>query len=252
MSAVLAAGAGATGLFVFLAILAAFGVGALVVRSRIRKFSRSVFGTDSIVEGLNRQADEAASTPKSVSGMTRLMEPQIKRDFPDFVWEEFKHRAENMLTSTFVAISGEDASLLQDASEEVRRQVINRINENREAGVKESFFDVRIHRTEIANYKKSGGACVITIQSALEYYYCKLAGESVVEGSRERKRQTKYNIELMYIQDAGAVSGSAASITCPHCGAPVCALGHFVCEYCGSEVTPVNIRVWALHKYYEV
>ena len=37
-----------------------------------------------------------AEMPKSVSAMTRLMEPQIMRDFPEFSWEEFKQKAENM------------------------------------------------------------------------------------------------------------------------------------------------------------
>ena len=75
----------------------------------------------------------------------------------------------------------------------------------------------------------------------------------MVEGTKERKEQTKYNVELMYIQDADTVEiDNAVGTTCPHCGAPIKNLGNMVCEYCGSSVTPINIKVWTLHKYYEV
>ena len=29
-------------------------------------------------------------------------------------------------------------------------------------------------------------------------------------------------------------------------------LGAMYCEYCGSAVTPINLKVWTFHKYYEV
>ena len=115
-------------------LLAVAGVIVIVVKSRLKRFSREVFGTDSIAEGLKRIDEDVAETPKSVSSMTRLMEPQIVRDFPDFVWEEFKHKAENMLTSAFLAVSENNEDCLQDASEEVRLQVRNCIAENEAAG----------------------------------------------------------------------------------------------------------------------
>ncbi len=233
-------------------LLAVAGVIVIVVKSRLKRFSREVFGTDSIAEGLKRIDEDVAETPKSVSSMTRLMEPQIVRDFPDFVWEEFKHKAENMLTSAFLAVSENNEDCLQDASEEVRLQVRNCIAENEAAGIQETFTNVKIHQTEIAGYKKGGGKCVITIQSAVEYIHCKMQGENVLEGSRERKKQTKYNMELLYIQDFDRTEGTAVGTVCPCCGAPVKTLGNMVCEYCGSAVTPVNVKVWALNKYYEV
>ena len=72
------------------------------ITNKIRRFSQTFFGTPNLTDGWNRQADVLAETPKSVSSMTRIMEPQIMRDFPEFSWEEFKHKAENMLTSAGV------------------------------------------------------------------------------------------------------------------------------------------------------
>lgn len=241
------------GLGVLASIFAVAGVGTLVIRQRLRQFSRKVFGTDSIVDGINRQVDLAAETPKSVSSMTRLMEPQIMRDFPDFVWEEFKHKAENMLTSALIAISSENVDQLVEASEDVRNQVANRIAENQESGVREIYRDIHIHQTEIANYRKEQGKCIITIQSAVEYYHYKVEQDRVTEGSRERKRQTKYNMELMYIQNSEVVEfDNAVGTTCPNCGAPIRKIGQMVCEFCGLAVTPINIKVWSLHKLTEV
>ena len=189
------------GLGVFAGIVVLGVAGGLTIRNKLRNVSRQLFGTESIVDGLNRQADIAAETPKSVSGMTRLMEPQIMRDFPDFNWSEFKHRAENMLTSALLAISSERPERLVDASEEVKNQVLNIIADNQAAQVREVYNNIKIHQTEISNYRKDKGNCIIVIQSAVEYYHYKVSGDHVTEGSKERKVQTKYNVELLYVQD---------------------------------------------------
>ena len=162
----------------------------------------------------------AAETPKSVSGMTRLMEPQIMRDFPEFSWEEFKHRAENMLTSALLAITSGDVTTIVDASDTLKEQIRNRIGDNEASGVKETFEQIKIHQTEISNYHKEKGTCVITIQSSVEYFYSKMRGDELIAGSKERKTQTKYNTELIYIQDSDlAEFDNAIGVSCPNCGA---------------------------------
>ena len=100
------------------------------VAQKLRVASRQLFGTDDFIEGFNKNADLLAETPKSVSSMTRLMEPQIMRDFPEFSWEEFKHKSENMLMSALLAISASDVEQLVDASEDIKKQVKNIIEEN--------------------------------------------------------------------------------------------------------------------------
>ena len=223
------------------------------VTNKIRRFSQALFGSSDFVEGWNRQADVLAETPKSVSSMTRIMEPQIMRDFPEFSWEEFKAKAENMLTSALLAISANQPERLVDASEDVRKQVTNIIESNRLNGIGETYSEIEIHQTEIANYVKSDGKCVITIQSAIGYMHYKMCDGKVIAGDKKRKTQTKYNVELIYIQDADLTTyDNAVGTTCPNCGAPVKSLGHKFCEYCGLRITPVNVKVWSLHKFYEV
>lgn len=246
-----------SGWIVFLVIAAIVLVGGgaavIAVKRKLERFSEAAFGVKSFSEGLERQADLLAETPKSVSGMTRIFEPQIVRDFPDFQVEQFKNKAENLLIRVLQAVSEGNAALLGEASTELVRQVENQISGNRAAGVREVYSQIRVHRTEIADYRKCDGKCIITFQSAVEHYHYKEQDGTVIEGDRERKEQTKYNTELMYIQDENlAKAGNAVGTTCPNCGAPVTKLGNMYCEYCGLAVTPINIKVWTLHRYYEV
>lgn len=223
------------------------------VTRKLRNFSRQMFGMEDFVEGFQRNADVLAEKPKSVSSMTRLMEPQIMRDFPEFSWEEFKYKAENMLTSALLSISSNDAGRLVDASDDIKKQVANIIEENKLNGIKENYSEIQVHQTEIANYQKISGKCVITIQSAVGYFHYKEQDGKVIAGEKNRKTQTKYNMELVYIQDTDLADfDNALGTVCPQCGAPVKTLGSKYCEYCGAGVTPLNIKVWSLHKFYEV
>ena len=74
------------GLVIAVAILAVLTAAGVTVYIKVRRLSESLLGTPDVTEGINRIRENVSTTPKSVSGMTRLMEPQIKRDFPEFVW----------------------------------------------------------------------------------------------------------------------------------------------------------------------
>lgn len=228
-----------------------------IVREKLRRLSRMAFGTDSITEGLEQQAKELAVTPKSVSAMTRIFLPQIQRDFPDFHIEQFKDKVENALMLALQAISAADAGIFErqikdGVSEEFLAQIKNRIRENETEAVTEHYEQIQIHQTEIANYEKKQGTCVITFQSAVGYlHYCEKAGK-VLSGSKELTEQTRYNVQLMYIQNEKlAGMDNAVGTTCPNCGAPITNLGAADCEYCGSAVTLLNLKVWTLHSFDE-
>ena len=247
--------------FVYLAVAAVVvvTVGAILVYAGVRKlrrFSRSAFGTDSLLKGFELQRERLSETPKSVSGMTKIYLPQIAEDFPAFHYGEFKQKAENMLKSAFAAVSEQNPDLLTNASAELKKQVSLGIQEDRRNGLRRQYLDVRIHQTEISGYRKGGGCCTVTLQSAVGHRYYTEKDGVLVSGDREQTVQTKYNTELVYIQDAvkyGAVSGGkAAGLTCPNCGAPVTGLGVKVCEYCGGAVEEVNEYAWTINRYYEV
>ena len=223
------------------------------VKNKVRKFSQDLFGTDSLVEGWKKQEEELSVTPCSVSGMTRLLEPQIQRDFPEFNWVQFKNKAEDALKLSLMAISAHSIGRAESLSEALKEEVAARIEQNQTAGVNEVYERIRVHQTEIARYEKQKGRCIITLQSAVEHIHYKEKDGKLISGKKDLLEQTKYNMELMYIQDESKVSADkGVGLTCPHCGAPVTSLGAKYCEFCGSEVIPINMQVWSLQHFYEV
>ena len=235
---------GAVSAIVFISLVVCGGYAVYRIKQKVRRISRAAFGTDSLAEGLEKQADLLAETPKSVMGMTNVYLPQIAKDFPEFHWPEFKQKCENTLRSYLTALEQEDISYLEDASAELRKQAELQIEANRSSGQRECYRQVMIHRTEIARYMKQEGLCIVKIQSALEYYH------DIGSETARRKEQNRYNLEMVYVQDASKVKDGADAIglNCPNCGAPITRLGSKFCEYCGSGVIPVNDKVWMLHR----
>ncbi|MCR5691259.1 MAG: hypothetical protein K6G62_03475 [Eubacterium sp.] len=218
------------------------------IKRNVRDFSRQAFGTDDIKAGVRAMQEEVANTPKSVSGMTSLMLPKISRDFPDFNYDEAKSRTEAELISFLQALDENRPELMLEGTEEMRRQLSAQIQSNRDQGLRTRFQQVKIHRTEIHQYRNTAGRCVITFQTALECYsYVTDTKGKLVSGSRDYKYQTKFNTDLIYIQDRDLVekeTDAALGINCPNCGAPLKNLGAKHCEYCGSPVVELNIRTW--------
>ncbi len=222
---------------------------------RIKNAAKTViFGLDLLKTGLEQQENEIEMTPKSVNGMTALCIPRVTKDFPEFNWHEFKQKSENMLKSALFAITKENAALITDASDDLRTQISLVISGNREQHIKETYQNITIHQTEIADYRKMAGTCIITLQTAAGSLHYQKKDGTLIEGSDTALRQTRFNIELLYIQDADKIEGkgNALSITCPSCGAPVTGVGQKICSYCGCAITEINIRAWALNRYYEV
>lgn len=87
-------------------------------KSRIRNFSRQMFGTDSLTEGWKRQEEELSMTPASVSGMTRILEPQIQKDFPEFNWVQFRNKAEEALRLSMLAIASGSVEKMERMAKE--------------------------------------------------------------------------------------------------------------------------------------
>lgn len=174
---------------------------------KAKQTMKSLFGTDSLGYLIETRNEQEANTPKSVSGMTTIYTPRIQADFPELNLVELKSIAE----------------------EHLRKHLTEK-----------NFCDIHIHKTEILNYLKKSGTCVIVFQSGIQYF------------SGTKKIQSRYNTHMMYIQDAVKYGqDNGFSVNCPHCGGVLTSLGAKFCEYCGSEVVPINIHVWDLYKIEE-
>lgn len=243
-------------LVLVLTIIILIYVGVRKLQRKAREFSQVAFGTSDLKKGVEQMRVDMATTPKSVSAMTSLLLPKIAKDFPDFDYNEMKERADNVLTSYLRAIDAKSTGVLQEGSTELKQQLENYIAMLSGSGYKEHYQQIKIHRTEISQYRKSEGRCIITFQSALECYHYKMdENGNIIEGTKDYKYQTKYNTDLIYIQDRNLVENeleAAMGINCPNCGAPLTALGAKSCEYCGSPVIEFNIHAWAFSDIKEV
>ncbi len=225
------------------------------VRRKIRSFSNELLGTSSLFDGFNQIQQEYSTTPKSVSAATSLHLPRISKDFPDFHYEEMKVRAENVLTSYLRAMDQKEALHLSEGTNELRNKLAMQI-EMLDARQTDVHYDnVRIHRTEINQYKKDRARCSIMFQSAVEYVYYAETNGNVTGGNKNYKTQSKYNVELIYIQDREIIektSDKALAVNCPNCGAPLSGVGAKICAYCDSPIVEFNIRSWNFSDVEEV
>lgn len=242
-----------TAIIVIIAGIVVFiAAGAVITAvAKVRSFLSPVI---TVARQIDAQEIEYETSPKSVNAMTSVYLPTIERDFPQFNYFEFRDKAENMMKSAFLAISTEDDTRLINASTDLRSQIQLRISANRDNHQKETFSDIKIHRTEIKHYRKSSGTCIITLQSSVGYYHYTTDGTGeVIKGSRDHMEQSRYDIELLYIQDVSKtqIGATMMSNNCPNCGAPITALGVKACPYCGSGVEDINIRSWSINKLTE-
>ncbi len=242
-------------LFVLVCVAAVYGLVRYLQR-KTREVSRTLFGTESLTAGVEQMKKEYASTPKSVSAMTSLLLPKITSDFPDFHYDEMRERAENVLLSYLRAVSEGNKTLISEGTQELEEQTENHIQMMAAEGLREKFTQARIHRTEISQYRRTEGRCTITFQSALEcFHYIEGPGGEIKTGSRDLKYQTKFNVDVIYIQDRNLVEDDrdlALGVNCPNCGAALSGLGAKKCEYCGTPVVEFNIRAWHFSNVEEV
>ncbi len=225
------------------------------IQEKIRRFSRTLWGTNSVRAGISKMNREYSTTPKSVSSATSLQLPRIVRDFPEFHYDEMKERAENVLISYLRAVDSRNKNLLTEGTAELQEKLGMVISMLAAQSSRAHYEKIHVHRTEINQYRKEKGRCSIVFQSAVEYvYYTERQGE-LLAGRRDLKTQAKYNIEMIYIQDRDVVEDTrdmALGLNCPNCGAPLSGVGAKVCAYCDSPLVEFNIRVWNFSDVEEV
>lgn len=233
------------------AIVIAAVSGFVIVRYKIKKFSRAVFGTDSLIEGINgtkQNQEMMRETPRSLHGMTSVYLPMIKKDFPEFEYELYRSKTNSLLRSYFNAVASKQVSLIaEETSLTLKNNTQGIIDDLNSQNVTQNFDEINLYDTQIARYIKNGKTVSIVFETAVGYYsYTTDSDGKVVFGSRENKMQTVYEVELVYIQDADSIKSqvTALGINCPNCGAPIKNLGEKFCEYCGTGVQEINIRAW--------
>ena len=240
------------GVIVPIAVIAVLAIIVLIVflyiRARLKNFSRQAFGTDDLGKAVN-QIQNASEQPRTVHGMTDIYLPAIQRDFPEFDYEVFKSRAQGVLRSYFAAISAKDMGLLNDdCSVSLRNDVYSIIGDLESHGYDRQISEGTFHQTEIARYIKNGATVSIVFNISVGHYdFTQDKNGKLISGKTDRKRETVYDVNLVYVQDEEKLAiegGRSLGLNCPNCGAPIRNLGQKFCDYCGTGIVEVNTRTW--------
>ena len=238
------------GVIIFLGIIALVIYGNL--KNAFRKLGFNVNSISDMTDEMARIKREDSTRARSISGMTDLLLPQIRRDFPEFNVNELYAMTESSLRKIFNSIEEKNKDYVNDMPL-IRNSVSNIIDDYENAAITVQYDDVEFHKFAISKYERKDGVATVTVTASIGYYYKKLKNGKIIEGDTKLKKQTRYRCEIIYIYDEAKVSSDAKvlAINCPNCGAAISCLGHKHCEYCGTAIKEVNLKSWEFSSYEE-
>lgn len=187
---------------------------------------------------------------KSISGMTGILENEIRRDVPEFNTNLLFSKTQSNLTKIFNAITNKTFKELEN--DEEFSLVLPSIKKIIEEPIVISFKNVDFHDFAIKKYNRGTGVATITVATNVGYYYSN-ASIKKNEQYRNLKKETRYICDFVYIYDESKFDSNQKSFTisCPNCGAPMSKLNIDYCEYCSSKITPINLKAWRMSAYKE-
>lgn len=239
------------GIVLFLGIIFLFAYGTI-----LSFFKKLGFKNVNSIKDMKNEVENiktADSTRvRSISGMTSLLLPQIRKDFPGFNENELYAKAESDLKMIFESLETKNKNKIIGLNL-LESSIKNTIDDYAKGNIDVRYDDLKFHKYSIYQYMKEDGIATITICLALEYYYQKQIDGKIIEEFTKYKNQTRYKCKYIYIYDAEKVSDSAKAlaINCPNCGASIKALGYKYCDYCGTGIREVNLKSWELSSYEE-
>ena len=225
----------------------------LLIFSVYYKFKKTlgISNFNSFIDEVKQNDRNNYSTKKSISGMTRILEPIIVKDFPDFNLSHLYSNIETNLTGILNAKSKLDSSYLKKGLSLIKGKIVKEINDMKEEDIVQKYTNIRFNDHALKSYKKNNGTAIITTTSSVSYNYESNLDERKYDDLR---CETKYECEFIYIYDEDKFKEKQKSfgVHCPNCGAPVKGLGDLTCTYCGSEVKKVNLRNWEMASFKEI
>ena len=226
----------------------------LILRAKLKIYI-SKFGFNSISElrdEISKSSEEFKNNPRHISGMTKLIIPNIVRDFPNFSEKELYNKVETSLLLIFSSLETKKLKY-NDELILVKEKLRQQIEDFNNAGISVKYDDVKFHDFAIKYYKNTDGVLNITVETSVEYYYQKKIKDKIKEEYKDYKKQTTYTCEFIYVynQDKLPKYQTLIGISCPNCGAPLEDLGKKVCKYCHTGLEDINLKSWHIAKYKE-
>ena len=244
-----------TVLGVFLGIILAIFVVIAILYFKLK----STIGTQnmnelkSVVSNISNLQKEEYVREKNVKGMTKLLEPEIMRDFPEFNKDLIFSMCESNLRKIFNAIESQDVTAINNDEEFIylREKIDQQIEDMKSNNVIEKFDNIEFNRHAIMAYNKNNGKATIKISTTLGYYY--KTNRTDKKSYENIKKQTRYTSEFVYVYNERRFTKNQVtfSVLCPNCGAPLRGLESKYCEYCGNHVERINLKIWKMSSYKE-
>ncbi len=237
------------GIFLFLCVIA------LIIWLKIKKAARQAGLGNIKLNEVGNKIDELkredSMRVRSASGMTKILLPNILRDFPEFNEHRLYNMTEEDLRLIFDALTNNDKVKL-DKVPLLQSSLISLIDDHLNNHVEVSYSDIKFHDFALKDYTKIDGVATVTVSVSLEYYY-RLKRNDVVEESGKYKKQTRYACNFIYVYDESLFKDyqNVVATNCPNCGAVIKSLGHKYCDYCGTAIKEINLKAWAFSSYKE-
>lgn len=237
------------GIVVFLGIV--FFIVWYKLKKAMHKAGLGNLKLNNIVSSMVDIKESESKRVRSISGMSKLLIPNIIKDFPEFNENQLYNMTEESMRIVFDALSNKDKSSLNEIPL-VRNSIIKIIDDYKDNNIDVKYSDIIFHKFAIKDYNKSDGVATITVSTSLEYYYEKNVDGKCSVNSRYKK-QTRYSCKFIYIYDESLFKDHEVvlGVNCPNCGASITNLGHKHCDYCGSSIKEINLKSWAFSSYEE-
>lgn len=236
-----------------IAILVLIVIILLIIFSIYYKFKRTlgISNFSSFIDEVKQNDRNNYSSKKSISGMTRILEPLIIKDFPDFNLSHLYSSIETNLSSILNAKTKLDTSYLNKGLSLIKGKIVKEIHDMQDEDIVQKYTNIRFNNHALKSYKKNNGTATITTTSSVSYNYESNLDERKYDDLR---CETKYECEFIYIYDEDKFKEKQKSfgVHCPNCGAPVKGLGDLTCSYCGTNVKKINLRNWEMASFKEV
>ena len=240
---------------VFVGIILAIVVIILIIYFKLRATlgRQNMRELKNAISNVSNLQKEEYTREKNVKGMTKLLEPEIIRDFPEFNKDLIFSICESNLRKIFNAIESQDATAINNDKELIylREKINQQIEDMKSNNVTEKFDNIEFNRQAIMAYNKNNGKATIKISTALSYYY--KTNRTDKKSYEDIKKQTRYTSEFVYVYDERRFTKNQVtfSVLCPNCGAPLRGLESKYCEYCGNHVERINLKIWKMSSYKE-
>ena len=240
-------------LIMAIAILVLIVIIFLIIFSVYYKFKRTlgISNFSNFLDEVKQNDRNNYSSKKSISGMTRIIEPLIIKDFPDFNLSHLYSSIETNLSSILNAKTKLDTKYLNKGLSLIKGKIVKEIHDMQDENIVQKYTNIRFNDHALKSYKKNNGTATITTTSSVSYNYESNLDERKYDDLR---CETKYECEFIYIYDEDKFKEKQKSfgVHCPNCGAPVKGLGDLTCSYCGTNVKKINLRNWEMASFKEV